>query len=212
MSRKQVSDISVKNAMGEFVKTIGVVSADERFVVGCVGRMNPKPVWKEKTNEETGNVTRSRISMRIDANVSLWDNEKGQGAVVIPYLSCRTIEIEGGFGSMIRFGTPFDNDNDRKQYKNALISEDLWETMQEALGAAADACINAAEKGEVSAISANKHISDPKRLSKITDMLMQKAETAAKLKPAVKSKGTVQNADKVKNILFANEGMEESKQ
>jgi len=211
MERKIVKGISLKNAMNEYVKTTGVVSEDGKFVVGAVARMNRTPVWKKKVNEETGNETRSRVPARVDINISLWSDEGEQGTVIMPYLSGRVIEIEGGFGSMQRFGTSFDNGNDRLQYKNTLINEDLFETINIAMGLAVDECIEAAEKGEVTLVAGNKYLTDPKRLSKLTDVLMQKASVEQAKKDASKPKAGegVSTSDKVKNILFPEQKAQE---
>jgi len=145
--------------------------------------------------------------VRVDVNISTWNGS--QGEIIVPYLSCRVTEIEGSFGSMTRFGTPFDNGDDRKQYKNALISDELFDTMQQAMGIAVEKCMDEFEKGGTTSIITNKYLSDSRRLSKIADITMNKAIAVSKTET---KKEEITQSETIKNLLLGTTKTQEQEQ
>lgn len=171
---KVIDRVKVMNGMKEIIETEGVLTESGHFVVGAVGRMNGKPQWKQSSTP--GKQTESRIIMFIDASVATY-GENGQGEFVIPIASCRILEIRGSFGKRMMIATPFDNDNDRKQYKNLVVSDEIASALTKACGLASkDAMKAVAEGGSSRVVIAPQEIADEAmELSALADKLASAA-------------------------------------
>lgn len=156
MGTKAISGIRMKNGMDEIISTTGVVSPSGKFVVAAQGRFNTGMKW---TPTRKNNGTDSHIPMRLDISVSHYDETTGQGEFVMPYLSGRVIQIKGSFGSRTIVATPFDNDTVR-QYKNALVSQDIWDAMKESIKIAIHEAVECSKNGKTMATASNSEFID----------------------------------------------------
>lgn len=152
---KEIKGIKMKNGMDEVLTTTGVLSASGKYVVAAQGRFNSQMKWNP-SKRTVG--TDSRIPMRLDISVSHYEKDV-QGSFLMPYLSGRVVQIKGSFGSRTIIATPFDNDTNR-QYKNALIEQDIWDAMKVAIKLAITDAIESAKTGKVSASAANSEFID----------------------------------------------------
>lgn len=197
---KEVKGIKMKNGMDEVITTTGVVSASGKFVVAAQGRFNSQMKWTP-SKKTVG--TDSRIPMRLDISVAHFDSEKGiQGSFLMPYLSGRVVQIKGSFGSRTIIATPFDNDSNR-QYKNALIEQDIWDAMKSAIKFAIKDATECAKSGKVMATAANSEYIDNAddflaMAEKVAAITPQKTATAGE---AGASSISAQNAEMVDKLL-----------
>jgi len=169
MGLKQVTGIRMKNGMDETITTKGTVSASGNFVVASQGRFNASMKWSP-SKRKVG--TDSRILMRLDISVSHYNGDT-QGDYLLPYLSGRVVQIKGSFGSRTIVATPFDNETNR-QYKNALISQDIWDAMKESIKEAIKNAMECAKLGKAPATAINSEYIEN------ADEFMTLAESVAK--------------------------------
>jgi len=163
MSNKVVDGIVGVDFRNNPITGKGTLTKDEKIVVSC----NIRPAGGSTVAAKNPDI-KVKFLARVDASVSLWDGKK-QGPHVIPYLSLTVMGTETPTGqSSVFLSSKVDNDNNRVQYKNFLLSDDVNDTLKKEFERATEEYIEKVKNG-ISIVTVNstvKHAEDFINLSK----------------------------------------------
>lgn len=170
---KTVSGITMTSSLGNAIAVKGVVSNNGRYVVSALARLTGEKGFKPGRTAGSEN----RIDIRLDIALHEWDDKQDkQGDTIIPLMTARVMTNRKN-GVERQFFVGIDNPSNR-QYKNLILSDEIWKATEQACALAIDEAISREIEGKRLTIVSNVNlIGDASRFAQAADIVAQRQQS-----------------------------------